>query len=215
MLPPADAPRTSTAKGGSTLTPQVDLDPSNRESAAGSIEEISDDLLHVLRIVRGLSDAQSDLHARLESSLEKLERGHAAEFDKLRRDLLGERRAQANRSAFDAIHPAVDQIEMMQATLPDSESEAARYTSVLLSTLRMVLRGLGFDSFSVTVGDRFDPARMECVDYAAGDQGVVLRVLRPGYEADGVVVRRCGVAIADPAADAGGALNGGEIERAT
>jgi molecular chaperone GrpE (heat shock protein) len=156
--------------------------------AAGSFEELADDVL-LLRMVR---------------ELQQVQRQQAAELYSLRRDLLEDRRAQANRSAFDAVHPAIDQIELMQATLPESESDAARHVSVLLSSLRMVLRRLGFVPFTVDVGDPFDPARMECVEYAEGEQGVVLAVLRAGYRADGVVVRPCGVAIAQPAAVSSG-----------
>ncbi len=174
--------------------------------AAESMDELADDLLHLLRMVRELSDGQAALRAYVESSLaqhQQVQRQQAAELYNLRRDLLDDRRAQANRSAFDAIHPAVDQIELIRATLPDSECPAARHMSVLLSALRMVLQGLGFVPFSVEVGDSFDPARMECVEYAAGERGVVLAVLRPGYRANGAVVRPCGVAIAAPESEPG------------
>jgi molecular chaperone GrpE (heat shock protein) len=171
--------------------------------AAGSIQELADDLLLLLRMVRGLSDAQTEMRAQVESALSRLQqiqRQQAAELYNLRRDLLNERRAQANRSAFDAVHPVIDHIGLIQASMSDCDSSVARHMSALLSALRMLLRGLGFAPFSVDVGAPFDPARMECVEYAKGEQGVVLAVLRPGYQADGVVVRPCGVAIADPAA---------------
>lgn len=175
------------------------------DPAAASMDELSDDVLHLLRLVRELSDGQKAQHGQIESSISELRdvlRQHATELHNLRRDLLDQRRAQASRSAFDAVHPAIDQIELVHASLPDRESDSARHISAVLSALRMVLRGLGFAPFSVDVGDPFDPARMECVEYAEGEQGVVLAVLRPGYRTDDVVVRRCGVAIADPAAAA-------------
>ena len=178
------------------------MSDSKRSVAAESIDELADDLLHLLRMVRELSDGQAALRAHVDSLLaqqQQFQRQQATELYNLRRDLLGDRRAQANRSAFDAVHPAVDQIELLQAALPESES-SARSMSVLLSALRMVLGGLGFVPFSVEVGDPFDPTRMECIEYAEGEKGVVLAVLRPGYRADGAVVRPCGVAIADPVA---------------
>jgi molecular chaperone GrpE (heat shock protein) len=73
---------------------------------------------------------------------------------------------------------------------------------VALSSLRRVLRTLGFEEFEVAEGEPFDPARMESLEYAEGEQGVVLSVIRPGYLANEVVVRPCGVRIADPSAAA-------------
>jgi molecular chaperone GrpE len=120
------------------------------------------------------------------------------ELSSLRRDLLGDRRTQANRSAFDAIHPTIDHLYQVHDSLDESADGVRGEVSAALSSLKNVLRGLGYAEFAVEVGAPFDPARMECVEYAEGEPGVVLELVRPGYRADDVIVRPCGVRIADP-----------------
>jgi len=61
-----------------------------------------------------------------------------------------------------------------------------------------MLHVLGFEEFNVGEGKAFDPVCMECVGYAEGKSGVVLKARRPGYCAGGKIVRPAGVVIANP-----------------
>ncbi len=176
-----------------------------QELRAITMEEVADDLLCLERLVRQLAAGQDELRALVQSAavqLQEMKAQHAMELRNLRRDLLEEGRAQVGRNAFDAIHPALDYMDLVRTAAAPAGGEWARQISAVQSALRMVLRGLGFTPFTVEVGAPFDPARMEVVDYADGERDTVLAVVRPGYEADGVVVRPCGVDIADPTAAA-------------
>jgi molecular chaperone GrpE len=166
--------------------------------AQATVEELAEDMVHVLEAIRGLGDGQAELSTRLEE-LAGAHRQQAVELGTLRRDLLGDRRAHANRAAFDAIHPAIDQIRAIHDGLGDGAAGTKLQLSAVISSLRVLLQGLGFVEFVVEVDEPFDPTRMECVAYADGEPGVVLAVVRPGFRTNGAVVRPCGVLIADPA----------------
>jgi len=187
-----------------TLGANPELVPGDTESMEvdATIEELAEDMVHVLMAIRDLSQKHAELTALVETSLLELQRAsrqQASELNVLHRDLVGDRRAQANRAAFNAIHPAIDQIRLIHDALGTDQDEAKLQISAVLSLLRMVLQGLDYVEFVVEANDPFDPATMECVEYREGELGKVLDVVRPGYRANGVVVRPCGVRIADPA----------------
>ena len=118
----------------------------------------------------------------------------------MHRDLVGERKALATRTVFEAVIAALDTLGTMRDGLEDERDQRVQtQLRAIIGTLTNVLQALGFSQFEVEVGEPFDPARMESLGYAAGERGIVLGAVRAGYRADDAVVRPAGVLIADPA----------------
>lgn len=160
-----------------------------RDATAQILEELAEDMLQL----RERLD-------RLETSLRESVAGLARAVSAIHRDLLSERRALAARHAFDAVLPTLDSFRLMRQGLESAGTDAdirAQLTGVILA-LTQLLQGLGFAEFEAEVGEKFDPARMQCAGYAEGEAGVVLAAVQPGYRAHDIVVRPAGVLIADP-----------------
>jgi molecular chaperone GrpE (heat shock protein) len=160
-----------------------------RDATAQILEELADDMLRL----RERLD-------RLDASLRESVAGLARSVSAIHRDLLSERRALAARHAFDAVLPVLDSLRLMRSGLQSAGTGGdirAQLTGVILA-LTQLLQGLGFAEFEAQVGEKFDPARMQCAGYAKGEVGVVLAAVQPGYRAHDIVVRPAGVLIADP-----------------
>jgi molecular chaperone GrpE len=153
----------------------------------------------------------TELEARVEQLTEAVRASGAdtaRALEAMHRDLVGERRALATRTVFEAVAAALDSLGTMRDGL-EGERDRRMHTQLraVIGTLTNVLQELGFSQFDAKVGEPFDPARMESLGYADGERGVVLATVRPGYRADDAVVRAAGVLIADPAG--GGEPEGG------
>lgn len=182
----------SDSGSGPTLPPE----------AAAGIDELAEDMVELLRRLKDLERAGAELGARLERIEEQVVAGGqeiGRTVDALRRDLIEERRAMTSRHAFDAVCPVLDSLRATRDSLPDGVDEVVRdQLAAVISTLSTLLQGLGFARFDVEEGAAFDPARMECVGYAEGTPGVVVRAVRPGFAVGEAVVRPAGVLIAEP-----------------
>jgi molecular chaperone GrpE (heat shock protein) len=162
---------------------------------APTLQSISQQLEH---LTQRLESMQNDLN-RIESQFRQDTRAAAIEIGGLRHDLKGEQRALSALSVFNGVVPMLDSLSAIRTAIQDqTESAFYRQVNAVISGLRMMLRGLGFSEFEVTVGEPFDPHRMECMGYAAGAPGVVLSVMRTGYSTSTGVVRPVGVLVADP-----------------
>ena len=159
------------------------------------LNEIAEDMLQVLKSLKELENRQQELGARIE----QMSQANARELDTLRRDLLGERKALAAISVFQAMVPWLDSLRIMHRKLhPKRDAGPRRQLQGIMDVLTMMLQGLGFEEFQVKLKEAFDPKRMECCGYAEGLPGVVLALERPGYRTQAQVVRPAGVFIANP-----------------
>ena len=178
--------------------------PAVPEAIAPVLEDLADDLLHLVKRVGAIEGRLTDMSTRVDELLQ-IARDQASvnarAVDAMRRDLLADRRTQAVRHAFDAVSPILDGLGAMQAALdPLSDDRLRAQLAAIMASLRSLLQGLGFVEFHAAAGEAFDPARMRVAGYAAGPADVVLASLHPGYLADGTVARPAGVLIADPTA---------------
>ena len=182
--------------------PDLELSPSisngNGPQDSEQLEEIAEDMLHLLERVRSLEQSQESLLARLEESIHA-QRETGREVGRVREELLGERKATAVLSLFTGLVQRMDSVRGMLKELdPGKDSRTVEQLTAIDDILALMLRGLGFDEFHPERGDAFDPYRMECVGYALGDPDVVLEVVQAGYEAGGAIARPAPVRIADP-----------------
>lgn len=166
------------------------------------IEEITEDVFDISRRLKAAEDTQTQLISRL-NDIDKLIRDNnqasARELLNLRRDILGEHKALIAISAFNSVVSIIDSIRAMKLGLNQKrDKRLLRQLSAIESSLSTVIQGLGIHEFSVNKGDKFDPSRMECVGFGNGAPGIVLKFVRSGYIANGIVVRAAGVITADP-----------------
>ena len=182
--------------------PDMDLGsptpPGDVLDGSEQLEEIAEDMLHLLEGVRSLERAQTNLLARLEEGIQA-QRETAREVRLIREELLAERKATAVLSLFTSLVQRADSVRSMLKELdPGKDSRTVEQLTAIDNILVLMIRGLGFDEFRPEKGDAFDPHRMECVGYASGDPDVVLEVVQAGYDAGGAIARPAHVRIADP-----------------
>jgi len=171
--------------------------------SSGVMEELAEDMLDLLRRVKAIEAAQTDLVARLgqfERSLHESLFLQAREVDSLRRELLGDQKAFVALSALNALLPAVDRFRLMRAAANSKKDKpVVEQLDATIEILGQTIRSLGYGPFEPTLGEPFDPQRMICSSHKPGDGGVVLGVDRPGYQTpQGVIVRPAGVILASP-----------------
>lgn len=166
---------------------------------AEAIEEIAEDTLHLMERV-GTVDARlsglAEQVGRIAHLLEERLTADARAVDQLRRDLLGERRAQSARHSFDTVVPAIDALDAMRGGLDPAADERTRVQLAgVLGVLRGLLQRLGFVEFVAEPGQAFDPARMQCLGEADGPAGRVVATVQAGYLAHDAVARPAGVLV--------------------
>src|SRR5262245_12414173 len=96
---------------------------------AEAIEEIAEDTLHIMERVGALDGKVGALAEQVGRGAKLLEERLTADaraVDQLRRDLLGERRTQSARQAFDAVTPAIDALHAMREGLDPASDERMR-----------------------------------------------------------------------------------------
>lgn len=182
-------------------TPAV-VSPTSQESDHAVFEELANDMLGLMQQVKALQDHLSSVMSRVEQVEKRvvgITNSQIHEFDILKRELLGDRKAMAARTTLNAVAPWMDSLREMRNRMT-SQKDAKLYSQVdaIIDRTVMMLHVLGFEEFCVGEGEVFDPIRMECVGYAEGKSGVVLKAKRPGYCAGGTIIRPAGVIIADP-----------------
>jgi molecular chaperone GrpE (heat shock protein) len=172
------------------------------DSEERCIDELAEDFLHLLQRIKVIEETQAGIMARLDKWDEKFDafsKNHGRILEEMRRDLLGERKAMASLSTFNAVVPWLDSIRSMRAQLRQGKNKKLRkQLDGLIDILTTMLQSLGFAEFHVGEGEEFNPSRMECTGYAEGEPGVVLVMERCGYHANGIIVRPAGVRIGDP-----------------
>jgi molecular chaperone GrpE (heat shock protein) len=190
--------------------------PAKQAPASDAIEEIAEDMVDIVQRLGKLERQMQESSASL-ASLHDVFAEHSSYQYKLvesvRRDLAGDRKALTLRALFDPAALALDQLEVIRKGF-DPEKDQAVYgqVSAAAATLDNLLQSLGFTRFVPQPGDSFDPSRMQCLGYASGEIGVVLKVLRPGYLAGDSLVRPAGVLIADPEPKAATTPNPKKVE---
>jgi molecular chaperone GrpE len=125
----------------------------------------------------------------------------AAETENLRKRYerqLAEERTQAQAQASAEWLPVLDNLELaLQHAEADPDTIVAGVSAVVEQALAVLAR-LGFHRID-DVGVPFDPSRHEAaavVDAPDTKPGTVVAVLRPGYAADGTLLRPAAVAVA-------------------
>ncbi len=178
-------------------------DPSN-----GALVELAEDMVDVLRRLQAIEAGIAALAAKVEQvdrRVQDANRSLASELAQQRRELLGDRKSVLARGMFNAVVAHLDNLRTMRARLAEGRDKKDKHNRLVVKqleaielTLLTAIQGLGFQEFHVTVGDPFTPSTMECLGYAAGEPGIVLRVLRPGFRSTEGVARPAAVMIADP-----------------
>lgn len=163
------------------------------------LEELAEDLLILLQKVKTLEINQAAVIQQMQElsriNQEQL-RQHAYDMDKLRKDLLSERKALAARSTFNAILPNLDSLLILRAELPGGESNPAfLMLDAVISSLVTITQTLGIQEYESAAGAAFDPQSMECLGQEEGSANLVVKTIRRGYKYGEQVFRPCGVII--------------------
>jgi len=162
-------------------------------------EEIADDMLHLMEQMRRnekrLKDMEHSLHQTTEILSQSI-KSSRMELDKLKDSLFSEKKAFLARSTLNAILPALESLEILgESKRGDRRDMDPDQISVLSNMLRNIIQSLGYTRFAANAGDSFDPGSMECLDYAEGNSGVVVRTINAGYRAGETVIKPCGVVL--------------------
>ena len=185
---------------GHRMTPLVV--PASVAKEDDAFQEIAEDLLDLLKRIKGLEESQSKLINRLDqldATVRDGLRSQAMEVDQLRRDLLGEQSGMAVRMTAEAILPAIDKLRPLQTEAGKNRRRNEAYANQLdaaLEALTGMLRSLGFTSYEPTINTPFDPTTMLCAGEAKGAPGVVLGVVQPGYRVQDLIFRPARVLLA-------------------
>jgi molecular chaperone GrpE (heat shock protein) len=168
-----------------------------------TLEEVAEDLLELMKQMSTLEGRMASLAAsveRLQQTVESGVRAQLMEADRLKEALISDRKEFIGRSTFNAIRPAMESLQYLKEGYEERQADAGqiRHTQALLDILGGVAQMLGYQSFSPTLGDEFDPQSMECSGYAPGASGKVVQVERAGYRAGSVLVRPCAVILGGP-----------------
>lgn len=168
-------------------------------------EELADDMLRLMEWMKRLDARQEQLYEQMrlvQQTLQENKKQAAIEMSQLRQELLGERKAMAVRSVFNAIVPMLDALRAMRKALDDTpENEMLRtQLNTVISSLNNIIQTLGYIEFQVNVGSPFDPFQTECLSYGVGEPNTVLEVVRSGYRTENMIIRPCGVVIAQASA---------------
>ncbi len=176
--------------------------PAQKESerATQVIDEVAEDMLELMKRATALDakvDALAAGLARLQQTVSDAARMQGHEIDKLKETLISDRKELIGRSTFNALTPAIESFQYLREAYQKLAEDhgAVRQTATMLDLLNGIVQMLGYQPFTATPGEAFDPHRMECAGYGEGEPGRVISVERPGYKAGGLLVRPCAVVI--------------------
>jgi len=176
-----------------------DASPKRPEDTAETVEELADDMLHLIERVGPIEESLRTLVSAVGELQEAQARGLKSlglEIEKLKEALFSDRKAFLAVSTLNALLPTLESLEIMQKAPQSGVSDPeGDHVSVLSAMLRNIIKGLGFTAFEAGPGEPFDPASMECLDFSPGEEGKVVRTIRAGYRAGETVVKPCGVVL--------------------
>lgn len=174
-------------------------DSSKKEANDDYMEELVQDMRHLIEgfntIVKRFDQFEEKIQ-HSEQIAEKFLKGIAREVDQIRDQLLSERKAFVNRSVFTTILPAIESLEISQKNIDDKkDSIAYQQIKGVLDLLKTILQTIGYTPFSIEPGEEFNTSCMECAGYAEGEQGIVIKMERPGYKIGETVAKPCSVIV--------------------
>lgn len=163
------------------------------------LDEAVEDILHLMERMSRMEEKINAIQAILsgfQQSVHEGFRNYALELERMKEELLSERKAFIGRSTFHSIIPAIESLQITRSAL-DGEKDQVFYAQVtaVMDLLENILRGIGYIPYAVEPGESFDPAFMECLGYSHGETGKVIRMERSGYKSGNRVVKPCGVII--------------------
>lgn len=93
------------------------------------------------------------------------------------------------------ILPALDHLEQALTGVSEAEKQSGWYKGVEMAVkeLNQVLKSEGLEEISVE--GQFDPNLHEAVDTQAGEDNMILKVARKGYNLNGKIIRPAGVVV--------------------
>ena len=151
------------------------------------MEELAEDMLHVIEAQSSLNtrlNALEEQMSHISNSMEHYFKSSYQEIDKIRNDLISERKAFIGSSTFNALLPAIESIRLSMDNLNrEGDVRLAKQLSGVSDLLRMVLQSIGYKAFDVKAGEEYNSIRMECVGWEPGDPGIVIRMERQGFMA--------------------------------
>ena len=161
-------------------------------------EAVEDNLVlqeKMQQLERMLAAANSRIIA-MHETMTNAYRSHSIDLQKLREELLSERKAFLGKNTFNAIIPVLDSLIATKAQM-DGAAEKLAYDKIggVVDVLTGILQNIGYSVFTIEEGAKFDPATMECFGHETGAPGVVIRVVAPGYSAGDIVVNPCKVIV--------------------
>ena len=171
--------------------------PSNEGLQKETLEEMADDMLHLLQRTAKIESSLNALHTLISKVSDTQERNHREqliETGKIKTELISERKAAIARATFNAVLPAIESLSLNMKALDSMEDgKIINQMQVVIDMLLGILQSLGFQSFSAGIGDTFDPLSMECFGYTEGEPGKVSAVECCGYRTDGGLAKPCRV----------------------
>ncbi|MBN2202417.1 nucleotide exchange factor GrpE [bacterium] len=177
-----------------------------------TLGELADDMVGLFKMVSSIDGRIAQLAetvSSLRTAQESLSRSVGMELERLKENLLSDRREFIGRSTFNALMPAMESLRSIHRHLEQRENagELLKNTETLLDLLTGITQALRYAPFEVRPGDDFDPQRMECIGYGEGREGTVLRVEQSGYRAGQIIVRPCRVIVGRNRTDSEGPQN--------
>lgn len=177
--------------------------PADKSTMNERLEEIAEDLFELRDRIKAIERGQQRILQQLADVLNTFiasRKSGYRQFEKLRKELLGEKNTRVVSNTLRSIVSNLDSLrEMRQGLNRRKDQRLSKQLLAVESSLGTIVQGLGFEEFHVIKGEPFDPGRMECLGYQKGKTSTVLKVIRAGYRTNESVFRPAGVYIADPA----------------
>ena len=161
------------------------------------LQEVAEDMVDVLAKLNAISERQAMLEQKFDYAFgitQTMGKNHALELSGIRKELLSEEKSAAHRSIFSTVVGTLDQMRAMAGGLDAEEDERTlKQMTAVIYALTSIIQSLGIEEFSIAAGEMYDPNTMECIGYAEGEPGLVMKTLRPGYRAGSMLFRSAGV----------------------
>lgn len=163
------------------------------------LDETAEDMLNIMERLNKIDskiDSLNDQVSTIPQILEKSQRQYLIEQEKLKSEIIGEKKAFVNRSTFNALLPVFDSLTHYKNSMTGEESSVLyNHARGIIDLLNNTMLMLGYVSYSVNQGADFDPETMECLGFTEGGHHKVMVIDRKGFKAGTKVIRPCGVII--------------------
>lgn len=174
------------------------LRPQEKSANSDSVlDELADDMLEVIKKINQIESRVSALGALVQYQQQMLEGGVASivmEMNRLKENLLSDRKEFAMRSSLNAILPSLESLGYIEEMYrDDGDARPQKQCELIKNVLTGLIRTMGYREFESKVGSDFDPYTMASAGNEEGEPGKVLRVAWPGYLFGQSVVKPCGV----------------------